>query len=147
MESIEIAGFVLAVAALLISIFGIWDIRGKVRSLIELERDRAVAWAIKDLVEKLVDPVPNTDVLFSSTTLIHIMILENALDQRKGAELEYKTNLLTDEAINSAVKMAGSLINMKIATWKPFMNEEKANKMLREAQNDRNRRTVKSMLR
>jgi hypothetical protein len=75
------------------------------------------------------------------------MILENALDQRKGAELEYKTNLLTDEAINSAVKMAGSLINMKIATWKPFMNEEKANKMLREAQNDRNRRTVKSMLR
>jgi hypothetical protein len=128
MEIIEVSGLVIAIAALLVAVFGIRDVRKQVELLLTMERNRTFTKLLHRHTLAFVD-ITDEDVRPDIVQLQHeYVLLARAVD--KNATLESSMNEINKEVLSNA----GMLVKAGHAQWKEKLDLETVAEILRDWQ-------------
>ena len=129
-EVIDVLAFLLGIAALVVAIVGIRDVREQVKMLITMERNRAFTKVERLFALQFVDL--NEGIELEVTQLkTEYYLLAHALDKNETVES-------TMHAVNSEILLyADMLVKEGHAKWKPEMDLESAEEVLRNWQTEK----------
>lgn len=123
-EVIDVLAFVLGIAALVVAIVGIRDVRKQVKLLLTIERNRTFAKVERLFVHQFVDL--NEDIELELTQLqIEYYLLARAVEKNETSESAMHA------VCNEVLLYANMLVKAGHAKWKPEMDLERAGKELR----------------
>lgn len=139
MDWLGLAGLLAAIAALIVAIYGIRDVREQVRMLITIERNRAWIRILHTLARRFVDPSEEMTALESRGEMHDYLMLACHLDPK----------LTIDSAQEAANKellgYAREMVERGLAKWREDLNEKKVLEVLREWQSERNAEALENM--
>jgi len=128
MDFVGLAGLLVALLALGISLWGIRDVREQVRRLVELERNRIFTRLLNDVVWEFVDP---TDTRANVT---HVKVMHESCMLTQALEPMQTTDSAQTAALNEVLVLARNLVERGLAKWKPGMDVDVVTKTVREWQ-------------
>ncbi len=139
MDFIGLAGLIVGLAALGIAIYGIRDVREKVRRLIELESNLAFSRVLNKMVWRFVDPTEETARSRPEHDMHEFTMLVRALDPKETVDSAQEF------ANNELLSLAQDYVSHGVATWKPDMDENTIREMVKSWRSDKNSQLLKSM--
>ncbi len=144
MEKIDfvgLAGLVTGLAALIIAIFGIKDVRDQVRFLITLERNRVWSRILHSLVWRVVERTEDLERFQLPSEMHEFTMLVRALEpsQTMDSVQEY--------ANNEVLAFSRELVSRGLATWRPDIDENNVEELLRGWQSEKNAAVLSGMFR
>jgi sensor domain CHASE-containing protein len=117
-------GLLVAIAAIVVSVWAILDVRAQVKELIRLERKRVFTKVRNDMVWLFINPTERAHTPEIAKGLEEFAVLSQALDPKQTADL-------TNHAMNNeALTFAEKLVKNGYATWKDGWNMEELKKTL-----------------
>jgi hypothetical protein len=129
----------IAVAGVFVSVWAVFDVRGQVTRLIQLERKRVFTRIRNDMVWQFVD----------ATNLSHSPEIAKGLEEFALLSLELdpaQTPDLTKNAVNNeSLKFADELVSNGFATWKPEWDKTKLTQAIQSWQNSINANRLDNM--
>ena len=142
MEKIDfmgLAGLVVGIAALVIAIFGIKDVRDRVRFLITLERNRAWSRILHSLTWRLVERTEDLERFQLPSEMHEFTMLVRAIEpsQTMDSVQEY--------ANNEVLRFARDLVSRGLAKWRPDIDENSVEELLRGWQSEKNAAVLSGM--
>jgi hypothetical protein len=135
----DIAGLVVAVLALIISVGGILDVRKQVREMLAMQRDLTFAKLSREMVWRFLDPVEMESQEYKKYEVHEYIMLARKL------EPHLTLDSLQEAAYKEILSMAKDMVGRGIATWKPDIDENVVQTMVNDWQLSKNSEKVKSM--
>jgi hypothetical protein len=135
----DLAALIAGIVAVLAALYGIFDVREQIRTLIALERNMLWAKLLRHLVWRFVDPTEETQQFGTSNEMHEFTMLVRALEPNKTL------TEVQDAANNEILQHAKELVARGRATWKPEMDEAVIIEMVNGWQNEKNAQVLKSM--
>jgi len=135
MEKIDfvgLAGLVVGIAALIIAIFGIRDVRDQVRFLITLERNRAWSRILHSWVWRLVERTEELERFQLPSEMHEFTMLVRALEPSRTMDS------VQEYANNEVLAFARDLVSRGLAKWRPDIDENSVEELLRRWQSEKN---------
>ena len=124
-EVIDSLALLVAIAALVVAVFGIRDVRERVHMLVTMERDRTLTKLIHTYTWEFVELI-NTNLTTESTQLLQeYTALAHAVDKT------VTTSSAQDEVSREILRFAAELVAEGHAQWKPYMNPERAEEIVK----------------
>jgi hypothetical protein len=128
MDTGSIIGIVGIVITTIIAVYAIYDVRGRVRNLITLERKRVYTRIRNDMVWLYVDPTLRAHSVEIAKGLEEFAIVSAALNPEQTPDL-------TNHAMNNEVLLfAKKLVDEGYANWKQGWDMEKVKKAMHDWQ-------------
>jgi hypothetical protein len=135
----DFVALVVGIAALVVSVYAILDVRDQVRTMVALQRNLLWAKLLRNMVWRFVDPTEETREFGISNEMHEFTMLVRALRPDKTL------NEVQGYANNEVLTHARDLVARGLATWKPNMDENVILEMVRSWQNEKNTELIKSM--
>lgn len=121
------------------SVYGIFDVRKQVRMLVELQRNLIFAKILREMVWRFVEPTEDTRQFGISNEMHEFTMLVRALEPKKTLdEVQAYAN-------NEVLTHAKTMVARGLATYKPDMDEQVIEEMVRSWQNEKNTELLKTM--
>jgi len=143
MDLVGLAGLVVALFALLVAVYGIWDVREQVKSLVTLERNRVYARVTHKMSRRFLQRIGDDDDdgrEASLSDMHEFTMLVRALDSKQTVESAQE--FASKESLASAQEM----VRRGLAKWRDDLDENNVNEVLREWQNDKNVAALRKIL-
>lgn len=119
MDTGSIIGIVGIVITTVIAVYAILDVRGRVKGLVTLERNRVFSKVRNDMVWLFIDRTELAHSVEIAKGLEEFNLISVALDPKQSADLT--NNVVNNEALIFAEK----LVKAGYATWKPGWDMDK----------------------
>jgi hypothetical protein len=139
MDLVGLAGLVVGLAALLVAVYGIRDVRKQVKFLVTLERNRVFAKAIHTMVWRVVEPTSDAERFQSSSDMHEFTMLARALDPKQTLDSAQ------DYANKETLALAKDMVGHGLAKWRDDIDENSVIELLKEWQNDKNAAALKKI--
>lgn len=135
----DMIAVVLGLAALIVAIFGVLDVRKQVRRLLELEFKRMFSKVVHEMIWEFVEPTPGTPPMHVARDFQDFSILAKVL-KPEHAEADFQ-----DGVAKTALEQAVELANSGSATFKAGIDIDVAKAMISQWRNDKNAATLDKM--
>ena len=133
MDWLGLAGLVAAIAALIVAVYGINDVRKQVRMLITLERNRAWVRLLHGLVwKRFVEPTEETANLVSAGEMHEFIMLVRTLDHT------HSTDSAQEYANNEMLAYANEMVERGLAKWREDLDVNRLREALKAWQKEKN---------
>lgn len=137
---LDVTALMVGIAALIVSIYAIFDARKKAHEAVLLDRNRAYADARNKMAWLYLD----------SAKVGYPADVAAAVEQfgiiAKAAGGKWNDSALKDAVENESLVFASLLVTRGVATWKPEMSRFDIEQHLRDWQADKNRERIQSLL-
>jgi hypothetical protein len=124
-EVIDVLAFLLGIAALLLAILGIRDVRKQVHMLVTMERDRTLTRLIRTYTWDFVKPT-NTNLRRES-----IQLLQEYTAMAHAVDKTVTSDSAQDEVGREILRFAAELVEEGSAKWKPYMDPGRAQEIVK----------------
>lgn len=131
MDWIGLLGLVFGLAALLVAIYGIRDVREQVKYLVTLERNRLYARVIHKMSRRFLQPDEQNREAYLGE-MHEFTMLARALDSNQTVESTQE--FASKESLASAEEM----VRRGLGKWREDVDENRVNEVLKDWQNDKN---------
>lgn len=129
-----------AIAAIIVSVWAVFDVREQVKNLIGLERKRVFTKIRNDMVWLFIDPTNRSHPAEIAKGLEEFSLLSMVLDPKQTPDL-------TKNAVNNEVLMfADQLVKNGFATWKTGWDVAQVNQTIHDWQTAINHNRVTNIL-
>ncbi len=132
MDIVGVVGLVVGIAALIVAIYGIRDVRDQVRMLVTIERNSAYTRILHRLVWEFVDPTEKALSRDIAQAMQEFTLLARAVNPKMTL------NDAQAEANNETLTYAQMLVDGGYGTWKAEMDPGRAKAQLQKWQVDKN---------
>jgi len=128
-----------AVVALVVSLYGVKDFRNQIEGLLRVERNRAYTKVLNDMVWEFVEPTEKAHKVEIAKGMHEFCTLAEVLDPKRTVDISQTT------VNNEALWMASELVKNGSATWKGDYDVEKVKQVLHSWQTEKNAVHIQSL--
>ena len=139
MDFIGLAGLIVGIAALIVAICGIRDVRDQVRLLVELQRNLAFSKVLHKMVWRFVDPTKETEAQRGIGEMQQYTMLARVTEPDKTLDS------VQESASKEVLSLAKEMVSRGVATWKPDVDEDVVREMVKSWQSEKNSELLKSI--
>jgi hypothetical protein len=127
----DLAALVVALVALFVAVFGIWDVRKQVTFLVTLERNVVFARELHAKALQLLELVDGA-ARFQSSEMHGLSMLARAIDPKQTLEtVQEYTN-------KESLTLAQDMVSRGLAKWRDHIDGDRVSEVLKDWQNDKN---------
>ena len=137
MDIVAWFSLVLAIVALALTIYGIYDVRKQVRDLVELHGNMLCAELVPQIVRRFVVP---TKIELDSAALQKFLMVQRTLFPKEYDEEQ--TQLTVNR---QGLWLADHLVERGLAEWKPWVDLERVKTEIAKAASDTSSGRIKSL--
>ena len=139
-DFVGLVGLIVGLAALIVAVVGILDVRKQVKFLVTLERNRVFAKVIHTMVWRVVERVGDAERFQSSSDMHEFTMLARALDPKQTL------NSAQDYANKETFVLAKEMVSQGLAKWRDDIDENSVIEIVKEWQNDKNATALRKIL-
>ena len=140
MDFVGLAGLIVGLAALLVAVYGIRDVREQIRLLVGLQRNLAFSKVLHKMVWRFVDPTKEVSEARTSLAEMHQYTM-----LARVTEPDKTLDSVQEAASKEVLSLAETYVSHGLATWKPDMDENAIREIVKSWQGEKNSDLLKSM--
>jgi hypothetical protein len=140
LDFVGLAGLIVGLAALVVAVYGIRDVREQVRLLVELERNLAFSRVLHEMVWRFVDPTKEVSEAQAGLGEMHQYTM-----LARVTEPDKTLDAVQEAASKEVLSLAETYVSHGLATWKPNMDENAIREIVKSWQGEKNAEVLKSM--
>jgi len=140
-DFVGLAGLIIGLAALLVAVYGIRDVRDQVRLLVGLQRNLAFSKVLHKMVWRFVDPTKETEAQRGIAEMQQYTMLARMVEPDQDKTLD----AVQEAASKEVLSLAETYVSHGLATWKPDMDENAIREIVKSWQGEKNAELLKSM--
>jgi len=138
-DMLGLAGLIVGIAASIVAVYGIRDVRGQVKLLVEVQRNLTFTKVVHRMLWRLVDPTNKETQYEAMSDMQQFTMLARLADKKQT--LDGAQGMATNEVLT----LASELVALGMATWKPDIDEDAARTVVESWKNEKNSKLLKSM--